>query len=600
MSKAAVFFGKRATLTFAALLTLGLGLAYLPALRAPFMFDDVPSLVDNTTLVSLGDSLHPPSGGVTVSGRPLLNFSFALNHLLGSTPSSYRAGNILIHFAAALLLFGIVRRTLASQPTASLIAGTSALLWALHPLQTESVTYLVQRAESLAALFILASLYTNIRARQATPSSRWQWDIAGIAAAFAGVATKETAVIIPLVVLLHDRTFTDGSFANAVRNRWGYYLGLLSSWVLLGWLIADSQGRGDTVLFSGLITPGGYFALQLPAVAHYARLAFWPHPLVFDYGPYQGLAVVSLWPVSAITLCALLGTAVCLWRFPRSGFLAAVFFIALAPSSSFVPIITQVAAEHRVYLALAPLLVGVICAGQRWLPRQAIAAIAIVALLGALTLTMQRNLVYRSAEGLWRDTVAAYPINPRAHLNLGREYARAGQTNEAIQCFEAALRLQPNYVTALYNLGTSLITAHQPQAAVAPLRRVLELEAEHAEAAYNLGNALAQLGDHTGAISAYQHSLRTQPDRLAARYNLANSLLALDRLTEAIAELRRAATLAPDQADVRFNLANALLQNNQPAAAIPEYEAVLRLTPGDAEAAANLRLARAALRGTRE
>ncbi|MBX3738181.1 MAG: tetratricopeptide repeat protein [Candidatus Didemnitutus sp.] len=580
---------------WAGLLGAVLTVAYWPGLRTPFVFDDLPSLAQNATLASLSRAWSPPAGGLTVSGRPLLNFSFALNHAFGGDQVlGYHVANLAIHFAAALLLFGLVRRTLAARPDADWIAGATTLLWALHPLQTESVTYTVQRAESLAGLFILATLYAALRAR--TSARPRLWATLAVGASCAGAATKETAVVAPLLILLYDRTFADGSFVAAIAARRRFYLGLLSSWVLLAALVVSAHSRGGTAGTAGPVSSGQYAALQLSAIAHYVRLVFWPSPLAFDYGPFQSVDVAAVLPGAIFTVGAIAATGWLLWRRPPLGFLGASYFILLAPSSSVVPVVTQVAAEHRVYLALAPLLLAIVLAGARWLPRPVALVAAAVAALACARLTWQRNRVYATPIGLWSDAAAACPTNPRAHLNLGEQLARTGRTREAIACFESALQLQPNYVTALYDLGTALISDRRPRDAIAPLRHALDLEPDHAEAAYNLGNAHAALGEHTDAVRAFTWSLRTRPDRAAAHFNLANSLLALDRLPAAIDHLRRAVALAPDHADAHFNLANALFQSGHPELAIPEYEAVLRLNPSDADAATNLRLARASAR----
>jgi len=578
----------------AALVVL-VGVAYFPARNTPFVFDDIPSLLENPTLTSLPAALTPPPGGITVAGRPLLNFSFALNYAIsGTAPWSYHLANVAIHLGAALLLFGLVRRALGDREHAIGIAGATAALWALHPLQTESVTYTVQRAESLAALFILATLYASTRALDSTRPRLWS--SVAMAACFAGVATKETAVVAPLLVVLHDRCLRYGSWRAALAARGRFYLGLASSWLLVVALVGSTAGRGGSAVFTGPATPWEYATLQLGAIAHYVRLVFWPHPLVFDYGPFQSLDFRALWPGAGFTVVALVATFWLLARRPRAGFLSAGFFVLLAPSSSVVPIVTQVAAEHRAYLAIAAVIFGLVWTLHRFLPRAA-ATGAIGLLLGLSTaLTWQRNQLYASPLGLWQATATACPTNPRAHVNLGEQFTRVHRTRDAIASFEAALRIQPNYVNALYNLGTSLITDQRPRAALAPLRRALELEPQHPEAAYNLGNAYAALGEHSSAIAAFEASLRAQPNRAAAHFNLANSLLALDRLPAAIDHLRRAVALAPDHTDAHFNLANALFQNGQPDLAIPEYEAVLRLNPHDADAAANLRLARAATR----
>ena len=195
--------------------------------------------------------LCPPSHGETVSGRPVLNLSLALNYAVsGCDVRGYHVTNLAIHLAAALLLFGIVRRTLprfrgcgggqqlARLQLATPLALAIALLWAVHPLQTESVTYIVQRAESLMGLFYLLTLYCFLRGAGSARAIFWY--AGSVLACLLGMATKEVMVSAPLVVLLYDRTFLAGSFREAWRRRWAYYLALAATWLLLAWLVAQT------------------------------------------------------------------------------------------------------------------------------------------------------------------------------------------------------------------------------------------------------------------------------------------------------------------------------------------------------------------------
>lgn len=216
----------------AMLLLLAVGIAYSGSLQGPFVFDDVPAIVQNPTLRSARDLaglLAPPGDQAgTVGGRPVLNASFALNFASGGIrPVGYHAVNIGIHAAATLLLFGVIRRTLArrarvraseglGEPPDSrrslMLAFFSALLWAVHPLQTESVTYVVQRAESLMGLLYLLTLYSFVRFADRPPGRARGWALISVSACLLGMATKETMVSAPLVVFLYDRTFVSGSF----------------------------------------------------------------------------------------------------------------------------------------------------------------------------------------------------------------------------------------------------------------------------------------------------------------------------------------------------------------------------------------------------
>ena len=222
-----------------------------------------------------------------------MNFSLAVNYALGGYDVwGYHALNLAIHILAGLTLYGIVRRTLLSPllrerfgASAVRLALAVAVLWTVHPLQTEAVTYISERCESLMGLFYLLTLYCFIRGTDA-PRSSW-WFVLSVAACLLGMASKEVMVTAPVMVLLYDRTFVSGSFREAwTRHRW-LYLGLAGTWVLLGWLMVGLHYRGAGY---GLGIPWWAYALvECRAVVQYLWLALWPHPLVFDYGEFVAI-----------------------------------------------------------------------------------------------------------------------------------------------------------------------------------------------------------------------------------------------------------------------------------------------------------------------
>ena len=375
--------------------------AYHNSFSVPFVFDDGPAIVENSTLRHLWPpwtALSPPHGqGLTVEGRPLLNFSLALNYAIGGTSSQgYHVVNLIIHALAALTLFGLVRRTLSalnSQLSTS-VALATALLWAVHPLQTESVTYVVQRTESLMGLLYLLTLYAFVRG----------WFAVSLAACLLGMATKEVMVSAPLMVLLYDRTFVAGSFRAAWRQRGKFHLGLASTWIVLGLLVLGAGNRGGTIGASAGVTWWQYAMCQSRAVIHYLQLALWPDPLIFDYGP-DFVMLREIAPYALLFGALLALTAFALWRRPALGFLGAWFFVILAPTSSVVGGTRQMLAEHRMYLSLAAVVVLVVLGAHTWLGRRAgwwFAALAVA--LG--TTTIRRNHDYRSELALYTDTVA--------------------------------------------------------------------------------------------------------------------------------------------------------------------------------------------------
>jgi protein O-mannosyl-transferase len=573
-----------------AALAAATALAYSGTFSVPLIFDDVPAIAGNPTIRHLGTALRPPID-MTVSGRPVLNLSLALNYAAGGTDlRGYHAANLAIHILAGLALYGIVRRTLARQgsPAASPAAFSAALLWLLHPLQTESVTYIVQRAESLMGLFYLLALYLFIRGAESDTRGSRPWYLMSVAACLLGMATKEVMVSAPLVLLLYDRAFLAGSFREAWRRRWRVYAGLAATWLILPYLVLSTHGRGGSAGFGAGVPWWSYAMTQLPAIIHYLRLSFWPHPLIFDYG--SALAHPSL----RVAACALgvtglaAASAWALFRNSAAGFLGASFFALLAPSSSVVPVATETMAEQRMYLPLACVVVLAVAGIYRLLGRAALPVCAALA-AGLFWATLMRNAVYSTDEGIWRDTVAKRPDNERAHNNLGYLLSKMpGRSGEAIAQYEEALRLKPDYGQAHYNLGSELAAIPGRMGeAVTHFEEALRLLPESSVAHYNLAVALASMPGRSKEMFAhYREALRLKPDYPEAHYNLGCALLAIPgRQGDAAAEFEAALRLNPGLSEAHYNLGRALedapgRQNE----AVAQYREALRLKPGYPEA----------------
>ena len=232
----------------AVMIGLGILIAYHNSFRGSLIFDDEPAILENPSIQQLWPvwkTLAPPAD-LTVTGRPVANFTLAVNYALsGTNVWSYHALNLLIHLLAGLTLFGVVRRTLL-QPAlrerfgrdAFPLAVVIALLWSLHPLQTEAVTYVIQRVESLMGLFYLLTFYCFIRSVESPRPRLWQG--CAVAACLLGAATKEVTATAPLLVLLYDRTFVAGSFREAWRRRGGLHVVLAATWLPLAGLVASA------------------------------------------------------------------------------------------------------------------------------------------------------------------------------------------------------------------------------------------------------------------------------------------------------------------------------------------------------------------------
>ncbi|PTX96536.1 tetratricopeptide repeat protein [Opitutus sp. ER46] len=579
--------------------------AYANSLGGPFIFDDLLSIPQNPTLANWLTALAPPGGALTVSGRPFLNLTFAVNRFLGGdVVGGYHAVNLLIHVVAGLTLFGLVRRTLAglsraragmpapvTRPAADAtwIAFAVALLWLVHPLQTESVTYVVQRAESLMGLLYLLTLYGFVRGVEAGSQ---RWFALAVGCCLLGMFTKEVMVSAPLLVFLYDRTFVAGSYRAAWRQRRGVHLLLAATWLPLAVLVGGGAGRAGTAGLGVGVSFAAYAATQFEALCRYLALSVWPCPLIIDYG-VQWVAWREVWPQVLGVTALVAATGWALVRRPAVGFLGLWFFAILAPTS-LIPGMRQTLAEHRMYLALVPVVVLGVLAVQAVLGRRARWVLLAVAAVGG-GLTARRNLDYQSDARIWADAVAKRPGNAAAQNNYGNILAREGRFEAALACYDAALRIEPGFADAQHNAGNALLSLGRPAEAMVRYEQALRALAGRAEVRTKLGDALRALGRNDEARAQYEEALRQDPNYAAAHNNLGNLLREADRQPEAIAHYEAAIRLKPEVPEVYNNLGIALLIAGRPHDAIARFEQALRLNPDLAQVHLNLGLALASI-----
>ena len=606
----------------------GLG-AYANSFSGPLVFDDIQTVVFNPTIRHLwpiSGPLLPPMDGSPAQGRPIVNLSLAINYAIsGFDVWSYHAANLIFHLSAALALFGVVRRTIdrgpqpgnqssRSMPPASQavpFAFSVALLWTVHPLQTESVTYISQRAESMMGLFYLLTLYCFVRGADASGRpARVSWHCLAVLSCLLGMGSKEVMITAPLMALLYDRTFLAGSFKEAWRHRSRVFAGLAATWIVLAGLVFESGGsRAGTAGFGSSVRWWAYALTQCRAIVHYLRLAFWPHPLVLDYGWSLASGPGDVGLQAAILLLLIAGTLVCLLRRDPLGFLGAWFFAILAPSSSVVPVASETVAEHRMYLPLAAVATVVAWALFRlpWAARRAalrpgigpvgarpgVAAGVVVAAALAAGLgwaTAGRNDTYRTAVGIWSDTVRNRPDNPRARYLLGLALQIAGRNAEAKVEYEEAVRVDPAYALAHYGLAGELADQGDAALALVHYREAVRLDPAYPDAHNGLGRVLAGLGRNGEATAEFEAALRLAPNLGDAHYNLALELVLAGRNSEAIRHFEEAVRLAPDRWDVRYNFASVLMSSGRVEEAVVQLRETARLNPANPEVQRNLGL----------
>jgi len=595
-----------------ALLIAGTVVVYLNSFDGVLVLDDQRCIAEDPGI----QRLWPP-WPLLARRRPVVRVSLAANFALsGFDLWGYHAFNLLIHVLAGLTLYGIVRRTLRLGrfrdrwgEVAALIAFVIALLWSLHPLQTQSVTYLIQRAESMMGLFYLLTIYCLLRG--ATSARSLPWYVAAIASCTLGMGSKGVMITAPVLVLLFDRVFVAPSLGQILRKRWGLYIGLFATWGVI-WAsglvkgVFATSGTNATVGLSYKgIPPLEYALTQLGVILHYLRLALWPHPLCLDYDwPVATSAAEILLP--AIVLIVLLGVTVWgLVRKPWLGFLGAWFFIILSPTSSVIPLRDPLF-EHRMYLPLAALVIVLVMGGHlgwgilaaRWRlsgSQSRVSAGLVVALIAVILGlgTVDRNRDYYSAVTMWTDIATKRPYSDRARYNLGATLLSNGRVAEAEAAFGKALDLNPRADRALYNLGKIHEGRQDIDQAFRYFAAAVEANPRLAEAHSDLANILVLRNEIQQALQHYRDAIEAKPRYVQARFNLGNILVATGEIDEGVAELAEAVRLAPNTPHVHFALGQGLEKQGKPAEAAAEYRRTLELDPEHV----NARRALAALRG---
>jgi tetratricopeptide (TPR) repeat protein len=564
-------------------------LTYANSLNSPFVLDDEDAIVRNpyiTSLTPLSAAMSAPAQS-SFAGRPIAALSLAISYAGGGlTPASFRSWNIGVLIASALVLFGIVRRTIRRatglSPTAESLALATALLWLVHPLNSEVVGYVTQRTESMMGFFYLLTLYSAIRAIDA-PKRMWRWTIAAVAACIAGMACKESMVTAPVMVLLYDVVFGGGSLRDALKRRTGLHAGLAATWLVLLLLNLDGP-RAGSAGFGTAVPASTYLLNQAGMITAYLALAVWPHPLVLDYGRTQPIAWSDALPY--VVIVGLLLAAVA-WSWLRGhrvlAFLGTWFFVTLAPTSSIVPIATEVGAERRMYLPLIAIgIIAVISLHKALRSTRALAGVIAVMVVVLGGLTIARNAEYRDPVGIWQGVVDRRP-HGRAHYNLGIALTAAGRGDEALAHYQQAAATEP---AAYYALGFEAAQAGRLDESVAAIQEFLRLrpaDPMSAQAALLLGESLTRLNRPADAEQAFRTALELAPAFADAQGKLADVLLAQGRSADAIAAYRSYLASTPDSASAHHGLGLALATIGQEQVAAREFERAVALNPGEAQ-----------------
>jgi len=617
-------------------------LIYSNTLEVPFYFDDVHGIVDNPSIriteLSLQEIGNVAFGKAFSKKRPVGNITFALNYYFHQYRlQGYHIVNISIHLLTAAFLYFFIKTTLTLPTLISkydhpdLIAFFATLVWLVHPIHTQSVTYIVQRLNSMAAMFFVLSLLLYVKGRL-VPESAKRWFLYGASflAGLLALGSKESAAMLPFFIFLYEWYFFQDLDRDWLKRHLKYVCGVVFLFGLIALIYMGTNpfeklkslndyAHNEFTLTERVLT-------QPRVVIYYLSLIFFPHPsrLNLDYDFPLSHSLID--PVTTLfSLCiifGLIGLAVYTAKKERLlSFCILWFFGNLVIESSVIPL--AIIFEHRTYLPSMLVCLLAVLLGYRLLKIKwpGVALVFVVAAVFSFW-TYQRNSVWQDPVVFWSDCVEKSPqkarprnnlglaladqnriaeaiihyfealrINPsfaEAHDNLGNALAEEGRLDEAINHYTEALRINPNNAKAYNNLGQALTYLGRQTEAFAQFSKALQIDPKHVEALNSMGNALVHLGRIDEAISHYTKALRIKPDYASAHNNLGNALKHLGRLDEAVSHYSKALQLDPDNAEAHNNLGILLAEKGKADQAMEHYIEALRLNPDSAAAYVNL------------
>ncbi|MBI5763137.1 MAG: tetratricopeptide repeat protein [Planctomycetes bacterium] len=597
--------------------------AFSNSFLGSFVFDDEGAVINNGNITSLSPISKFFARN---SPRPFVDLSLAISYAMGglkSPPIAYHAFNLAVHVLAACLIFDIVRRTLLRigpsndpQRAAPLVAFAITLLWAVHPLHTQAVTYIVQRSEAMMSVCFLLVLYAAIMGHDS--KKPWGWYTLGIVACLIGMGTKVVIVAAPIVVLAYDYLYLSANLRDVLKRRGAYYGALLLTivaalfWTGLGNSILNPAPGYEVSVGLGIkgATPFEYLATQAGVILYYLRLSVWPASLCADYTWPTTRAIGEAALTGLPHLVALGITALGLVRRKPWAFIGVWFYGVLAPSSSFIPVKDYVV-EHRMHLPLAAV-VALIFFACRWAmirfafvkpgARAFVGGIVILVVTTALAArTIARNRDYYTPQTFWYDIVTKQPLNARAWMNYGESLTRLNKMSEAIECYKRSSSLTPESADSFYNLGNAFQKIGAYRDAEKAYQDALRLDPKDLNSYIMLGNVYMtqEMVDHAeqqfrAAISAAGPA--TDPLTTAkAHFNLGNTMAKKGRLSEALIEYQNAVRLAPNYEKGLYGLAWCLENLGRRPEAVELYQRCLQLNPQNADAQRQLELMQRAI-----
>lgn len=556
-------------------------LIYSNVLSSPFVMDSASRIEENPDVRITEFSwtqLAPAIFGEHISkNRPVANFTFALNYYLhGDFRPGYYLFNIAIHLVNAFLLFLFVQKTMSlpsigfDRQKAAAMAFFSALVWLVHPVHIQSVTYIVQRQNSLGALFYLSAFLFYVYGRLDTHTVRgWGKLSTALICWLLALGCKQNTIVLPYMVILYE-----WYFLQDLRAEWGKKAAPWVAVATAGCLLVGMLYLGPDPLsrFADLADfKNGQFTVwergltQFRVVVHYISLFFLPLPsrlnLDYDFPLSHSWTDPVTTLVSAFALgCLIAGAVVCARRDRVVSFSIFWFLGNLAVESSIIPL--AVIFEHRTYLPFMGLSLLVIWVPVRYLPaKKALWAVGLSAVCFLSVWTYQRNALWAEEVALWSDTAEKSPKKARPRYNLAKAYAKDGNADAAIDSYRKTMDIDPDYPGARNNLAILLAEKDRTGEAEALFLKAIKQKSDTAALVNgNYAALLFRMGDETAAEPYFRESLRIDPDDAYVHCNYGLMLAKMGRNKDALFHLAQAIRLQPDMAQA-YELTAAILEN---------------------------------------
>ncbi|HUB68756.1 MAG TPA: tetratricopeptide repeat protein [Candidatus Methylacidiphilales bacterium] len=578
------------------LLVLAVFVTYTPVWWAGFIWDDDEQLMANPCIVG-------PLGlkGIWTTGYggyyPLVLTTFWVEHALwGLAPLPYHLVNVLLHGACAILLWRVLREL--AMPGAWL----GAALWALHPVQVETVAWITELKNTQSCLFYLLAIWFFLgwQEREISGEKGMERDyLQALLFALLAVLSKPSTVVLPAVLgLVWWWRGGRWEWRQVWRLAPFFLIGLAAS----AWAVVEQKFNSGATGPQWEQTWPERFVIAGQAVWFYLGKLLWPHPLIFIYPRWQtGAAQVAAWlPLGTVALAFLV-----LWIYRQRGarpvlFAFAYFVLALFPVLGFFNVYFfrySFVGDHFQYLAsMGPLaLAGAgLARCSELLPRKKTwlhAPLYSGLLLILAVLSWRQSWIYQNLGTLWQDTLAKNSDCWMAHTNLGKILFQQGKVDEAIDRYQKALAIDPNLDLAHNDLGAALLQKGQLDAAAEQYREALKSNPDFAEARYNLGHVLAQQGRTDEAIAQFQEALRINPYYPETRVDLGNILLQKGQTDAAMEQYQKALESDSDNVEARTNLGVALVRKGDVDDAVMQYQKAAQIDPSFVPAHYNLGLA---------